>query len=177
VGLPRLDGAALARDLHDQLARAHLGHAALRHRGHEPQQPWLALLTLGEGWHNNHHHFCAAARQGFRWWEIDITYYALRALQAVGLVWDIREPPAHVVEAPTETREAARAPPQRIYSAAFMRTRFLRGRDPPCSSVRWRTLAERAWRSHSRAAAPRRPMSTRTRTKTRARSRGPTTRG
>jgi stearoyl-CoA desaturase (delta-9 desaturase) len=58
---------------------------------------WLALLTLGEGWHNNHHHFCAAARQGFRWWEIDITYYVLRGMQAVGLIWDIREPPAHVL--------------------------------------------------------------------------------
>ena len=58
---------------------------------------WLALLTLGEGWHNNHHHFCASTRQGFRWWEVDVTYYLLRGLQAVGLVWDIREPPAHVL--------------------------------------------------------------------------------
>ena len=58
---------------------------------------WLALLTLGEGWHNNHHHYMAAARQGFFWWEIDLTYYALRALQAVGLVWEIREPPASVI--------------------------------------------------------------------------------
>ncbi len=69
--------------------------------------PWLALLTLGEGWHNNHHHFCAAARQGFRWWEIDITYYVLRGLQAVGVVWEIREPPAHVIAPSTETRKAA----------------------------------------------------------------------
>ncbi|MEM7409254.1 MAG: acyl-CoA desaturase [Myxococcota bacterium] len=58
---------------------------------------WLALLTLGEGWHNNHHHFCASARQGFRWWEIDVTYYVLRGLAAVGLVWDIREPPERIV--------------------------------------------------------------------------------
>ncbi|HEX5065021.1 MAG TPA: acyl-CoA desaturase, partial [Myxococcota bacterium] len=42
---------------------------------------WLmALLTLGEGWHNNHHYYCASTRQGFRWWEIDVTYYALRGL-------------------------------------------------------------------------------------------------
>ena len=59
----------------------------------------MALLTLGEGWHNNHHHYCASTRQGFYWWEIDITYYALRALAAVGLVWDLREPPAHIVNA------------------------------------------------------------------------------
>ena len=58
---------------------------------------WLALLTLGEGWHNNHHHYMAAARQGFFWWEIDVTYYVLRAMQSVGLIWDVREPPAQVV--------------------------------------------------------------------------------
>ena len=51
----------------------------------------LAVLTLGEGWHNNHHHFMSSARQGFFWWEIDVTYYVLRALARVGLVWDLRE--------------------------------------------------------------------------------------
>ena len=57
----------------------------------------LALLTMGEGWHNNHHYYMASARQGFRWWEIDLSYYVLRGLAAVGLVWDLREPPAAVV--------------------------------------------------------------------------------
>ncbi|MCW5656710.1 MAG: acyl-CoA desaturase [Burkholderiaceae bacterium] len=55
---------------------------------------WLALLTFGEGWHNNHHHYPAAARQGFYWWEIDLTYYGLKLLQCVGIVWDVREVPA-----------------------------------------------------------------------------------
>jgi len=41
---------------------------------------WLALLTLGEGWHNNHHYYEVASRQGFFWWEVDITYYVLRRL-------------------------------------------------------------------------------------------------
>ena len=50
----------------------------------------LALLTFGEGWHNNHHHFPGAARQGFRWWEVDLTYYLLRGLAACGLVWDLK---------------------------------------------------------------------------------------
>ncbi len=59
---------------------------------------WLALLTFGEGWHNNHHHYMNSCRQGFYWWEIDLTYYALRALSAVGLVWDLKEPPARVLE-------------------------------------------------------------------------------
>ena len=53
----------------------------------------LALLTFGEGWHNNHHRYPAAARQGFRWWEIDLTYYALRALAAMGLIWELRPVP------------------------------------------------------------------------------------
>jgi stearoyl-CoA desaturase (delta-9 desaturase) len=53
---------------------------------------WAALLTLGEGWHNNHHHYQSCARQGFMWWEVDVSYYIIRTLGAVGLVWDIREP-------------------------------------------------------------------------------------
>lgn len=53
---------------------------------------WAALLTLGEGWHNNHHHYMSCARQGFKWWEVDPTYYALRFLGLIGVVWDIREP-------------------------------------------------------------------------------------
>jgi stearoyl-CoA desaturase (delta-9 desaturase) len=61
---------------------------------------WLfGLLALGEGWHNNHHHYCASTRQGFRWWEVDVTYYALKGFEKLGLVWDLREPPAHVVNA------------------------------------------------------------------------------
>jgi stearoyl-CoA desaturase (delta-9 desaturase) len=57
---------------------------------------WLALLTLGEGWHNNHHHFPGAVRQGFRWWEIDVSYYVLRGLAALGIIWDLRPVPARV---------------------------------------------------------------------------------
>ena len=70
---------------------------------------WLALLTLGEGWHNNHHHYMASVRQGFFWWEIDVTYYVLRALAAVGLVWDLREPPASVLESKPKPRETSLA--------------------------------------------------------------------
>ena len=55
--------------------------------------PVLALLTFGEGWHNNHHHYQASARQGFYWWEIDITWYALRALNVIGIVTSPRQPP------------------------------------------------------------------------------------
>jgi stearoyl-CoA desaturase (delta-9 desaturase) len=52
----------------------------------------VALLTLGEGWHNNHHHSPGSARQGLRWWEIDVTYYAIRLLAWLRLVWDVHSP-------------------------------------------------------------------------------------
>lgn len=58
---------------------------------------WLALITLGEGWHNNHHAYQRSTRQGFRWYEIDITYYVLKAMSWVGLVWDLGEPPVEVI--------------------------------------------------------------------------------
>jgi stearoyl-CoA desaturase (Delta-9 desaturase) len=59
----------------------------------------LALVTMGEGWHNNHHYYQRSVRQGFFWWEIDLTYYVLLAMAAVGLVWDLHTPPAHVRDA------------------------------------------------------------------------------
>ena len=57
----------------------------------------LSLFTLGEGWHNNHHFYPATARQGFLWWEVDVSYYLLRLLATVGLVWDLKPVPAHVL--------------------------------------------------------------------------------
>jgi len=60
---------------------------------------WLALLTFGEGWHNNHHHFPGSARQGFYWWEIDLTYYGLRLLATFGLIWDLKAVPAAIRDA------------------------------------------------------------------------------
>jgi stearoyl-CoA desaturase (delta-9 desaturase) len=58
--------------------------------------PWLALVTLGEGWHNNHHRYPAAARQGFYWWELDLSWWALRALAALGIVWNLRPVPVAI---------------------------------------------------------------------------------
>lgn len=57
---------------------------------------WLALLTMGEGWHNNHHYYQRAVNQGFFWWEIDLTYYILRLMQALGLVHDLHVVPKAV---------------------------------------------------------------------------------
>ena len=59
---------------------------------------WLALLTFGEGWHNNHHFYPTSTRQGFFWWEIDLTYYGLRAMAWLGLVRDLKPVPARVLE-------------------------------------------------------------------------------
>jgi stearoyl-CoA desaturase (Delta-9 desaturase) len=59
----------------------------------------LALLTMGEGWHNNHHYYMSTANNGFFWWEIDASYYILKTMSWVGLVWDLRTPPKHIRDA------------------------------------------------------------------------------
>lgn len=86
---------------HGSFAINSLAHLSGRQRyvtgDHSRNSLLLALITCGEGWHNNHHHFQSATRQGFRWWEVDLTYYVLRALALVGVVWDLKEPPAEVV--------------------------------------------------------------------------------
>ena len=58
----------------------------------------LAIVTLGEGWHNNHHRYQSATRNGFFWWEIDITYYLLRCLSWTGLIWGLKSVPDSVLE-------------------------------------------------------------------------------
>jgi stearoyl-CoA desaturase (delta-9 desaturase) len=59
---------------------------------------FLALITMGEGWHNNHHHYQSTANQGFFWWEVDFSYYILKVLSWFGVVWDLRTPPRHILE-------------------------------------------------------------------------------
>ena len=68
---------------------------------------WLALLTLGEGWHNNHHYHAASARQGFYWWEIDISFYLLWCLEKAGLIWDVRSIAKEKRDAHSISRETA----------------------------------------------------------------------
>lgn len=58
----------------------------------------LAIVTMGEGWHNNHHYYQRSANQGFYWWEWDPTYYVLKLLAVLGIVWDLHTPPAKVLE-------------------------------------------------------------------------------
>ena len=65
--------------------------------GDDSRNNWLlAVFTMGEGWHNNHHAYQSSVRQGFKWWEIDATFYILKALSFTGLVWDLKTPPVEV---------------------------------------------------------------------------------
>ena len=57
---------------------------------------WVALVSFGEGWHNNHHYYPNSARAGFEWWQIDPVYWMIRLLQAFGMVWQVREVPERV---------------------------------------------------------------------------------
>ena len=70
----------------------------------------LALVTMGEGWHNNHHYYQRATNQGFFWWEIDLTFYVLKALSWLGVVWDLQRPPQAVLEGKLEPKIPARRP-------------------------------------------------------------------
>jgi stearoyl-CoA desaturase (delta-9 desaturase) len=66
--------------------------------GDDSRNNWLlALFTMGEGWHNNHHAYQSSAQQGFHWWEVDVTYYVLVALSWLGIVWDLKRPPKQVL--------------------------------------------------------------------------------
>lgn len=59
---------------------------------------WLALLTVGEGWHNNHHRHAASARLGFYWWQLDLGWLGLKLLERLGLVWNLKTPPESVLK-------------------------------------------------------------------------------
>jgi stearoyl-CoA desaturase (Delta-9 desaturase) len=75
--------------------------------GDDSRNNWLlALFTMGEGWHNNHHACQSSVRQGFHWWEIDATYYILQGLSRLGIVWDLKTPTEQVMR--NEQRLGAR---------------------------------------------------------------------
>jgi stearoyl-CoA desaturase (Delta-9 desaturase) len=77
---------------------AHVHRSKRYVTGDDSRNNWLlALFTMGEGWHNNHHACQSSVRQGFRWWEIDLTFYILKVLSWLGLVWDLKMPPKTVL--------------------------------------------------------------------------------
>ena len=59
---------------------------------------FISLITLGEGWHNNHHHYPNSVKQGFYWWEIDITYWILKILSFFGIIWDLKKVPENILK-------------------------------------------------------------------------------
>jgi stearoyl-CoA desaturase (delta-9 desaturase) len=102
--------------------------------------PLLAVITLGEGWHNNHHYYQRSAAQGFLWWELDLTYYALRAMQRVGLVSGVSRPPAQVIAgdaaAPPTTAPRLAGPARRDARAAPLATACARSQAAAASQFR-----------------------------------------
>ena len=75
---------------------------------------FLGVMALGDGWHNNHHHYPHSANHGFFWWEMDSSYRIIQLLSLVGLVWDVRKAPPHKVHAiPPQPTPAGTAAPGR----------------------------------------------------------------
>ena len=70
----------------------------------------LTLITLGEGWHNNHHRYQATTKQGFYWWEFDPTYYGLKVMSWMGLIWGLKGVPASIYEEAAKGKTEASAP-------------------------------------------------------------------
>ena len=101
VGWRGEDARAAPHDLLDQLALPLLRAPRLRHRGPFAQPAWLALPTLGEAWHNNHHAFPTSASHGLSWRQPDVSALVIRGAGTVGLVWD-------VVSVPEERRASKR---------------------------------------------------------------------
>ncbi len=83
------------------------GHRRFTTTDDSRNNPYLAIITLGEGWHNNHHRYMQAANQGFYWWQVDISYYILKALSFIGITWELRNPPQRVLD---EGLQSAAAP-------------------------------------------------------------------
>ena len=77
----------------------------------------LALITLGEGWHNNHHRYMSTTRQGFYWWEIDISFYLLKMLSWTGIIWNLKPVPLSAYENSNRVSDAKHFPPNNSHRA------------------------------------------------------------
>ncbi len=92
-------------------AAHHFGYQTYRTDDQSRNNAWVAMLTWGDGWHNNHHAFPASARHGLRWFELDTTWWTIRALEVVGLARDVRLPSLAARE---RLRKIVPAPRERI---------------------------------------------------------------
>lgn len=57
----------------------------------------LGYLAMGDGWHNNHHRAPTSARHGFAWYELDMSYLTIQIMRRLGIVWDVKQPPANLL--------------------------------------------------------------------------------
>ena len=117
VGLLPADGDARARDVRDQHRQPHVRIAPVRDAStNRATTPVTAFFAVGEGWHNNHHRYQRAARNGFYWWEFDPTWYVDPRDAAVGLAWDVQPVPERIYEEAraAKAKRAARAVPSII---------------------------------------------------------------
>jgi stearoyl-CoA desaturase (Delta-9 desaturase) len=106
---------------------------------------WLAVITLGEGWHNNHHFYMTSTRQGFRWWEVDPTYYLLKVLSWTGVVWDLRDPPPEVVRNERRLGRGVVEKVARQLAATFpVEALSAQAHDALSRTPSWKELQERA---------------------------------
>jgi len=86
------------------------GSRPFQNRDQSANNFWMALLSFGEGWHNNHHAFPSSAWHGLKWWEIDFSGYVIRALEKTGLAWNVKAPtPAMITKAKSTHSPAATA--------------------------------------------------------------------
>ena len=76
----------------------HYGKRDFDTNDHSRNNLFLSIITLGEGWHNNHHYYAGSTRQGFYWWQIDVTYYVLKLMSWLGLVWGLKPIPEKVYQ-------------------------------------------------------------------------------
>jgi stearoyl-CoA desaturase (delta-9 desaturase) len=90
--------------------------------------PITAVFAAGEGWHNNHHRYQRAARNGFYWWEFDPTWYAIRVMAACGLVWDVQRVPKRIYEEARVVR--ARRATRKVLSVVDVRSEVLSSETP-----------------------------------------------
>jgi stearoyl-CoA desaturase (delta-9 desaturase) len=77
------------------------------------------MITLGEGWHNNHHFYAGSTRQGFYWWQIDVTYYLLKVMSWFGLVWGLKPIPARVYAASHRNASSLYIHPKKLKKEDF----------------------------------------------------------
>jgi len=120
--------------------------------GDDSRNNWLlAFFTMGEGWHNNHHAYQSSVRQGFRWWEVDMTFYILKGLSWLGIVWDLKAPPEQVLrnEQRLGARVVNRAAEQ--LAANFNSERIALAITAALHTAELSALRERLARAHDRA--------------------------